>query len=118
MDATMKKDQQTEWNLARGSKPTPPIEIGDSNDGSTKIQISQEPEFDFGFHEEEEVQKQGQLDDFDMFFKDDESNGSQHSTSKPKQKKKKKVVVSRKEFLDLKNMIDKIITVVSSQEPP
>lgn len=93
----MWKAQQYKGNLAGGSQPThSPIEIGDANDDGTKIQINQEPIFDFGFHDEEEVQSQCQIEDFDMLFEDEESSGSQHSTSKLNQNKKKKVAISRK----------------------
>lgn len=96
MEETMKKAREADENLARGSKPiTSPIEISDSNDGGTEIQINQELGFDFGFHEEGEVKK-GLFEDFDIFFEDEESSGSHHSTSKPKKKKKKKKNVSRK----------------------
>lgn len=94
------------------------IDVGDSNDSGTKVQISQEPVFDFVFDEEEEVQKQGQFEYFYMFFEDEESSRSQHSTSKPKQKKKKKAAMSRKEFLNLKSKIHQILSVVSSLQPP
>lgn len=53
-----------------------------------------------------------------MFFEEKESSESQHSTPKPKQKKKKKVVVSRKEFIDLKNKIDQILIAVTTQQSP
>lgn len=85
MEKTNCKAREAKGNLVGGSNLTPsPIEIGDSNDGDIEIQISKESGFDFGFHEEEEVKKQGQFEDFDMFFEDKVSSGSQRSTSKPK----------------------------------
>lgn len=47
----------------------------------------------FGFDfdgEDDEVEKQGFNDDFQMFIDEDKSNGFQHSASKPKPKPKKK----------------------------
>lgn len=41
MEETMRKAQEADGNLAGWSKPIPsPIEIGESNDGGTEIQIS------------------------------------------------------------------------------
>lgn len=119
MEETMKRDRESEGNLEGGSNPIPsPNKVGDSNDSRTKIQIVQELRLDFVFNEEEEVRKQGQFEDFDMFFNDEESSGSQHSTAKPKKKKKKKVAVSRKEFIDHKSKIDQLLSSVSSQQTP
>lgn len=53
-----------------------------------------------------------------MYISEEGSNGSEHSTSKPKPKKKKKLVVSRKDFLDLKVVIDQILTTILSVHPP
>lgn len=49
-----------------------------------------------------------------MVLDDEESNGSQHSTSNPNQKKKKKLAVTWKEFHDLLSKVDQILVIVSS----
>ena len=92
-----------------------PTEDGDSNDDCTEVQLNDEPAFGFDIDEEDdEVQKQGFNDDFQMFIEEDESNASQHSTSKPKPKKKKKSIVSRKDFLELKGKMDQILIAFST----
>lgn len=94
-----------------------PIFNANSNLVGTKVQISDEPNFAYDLSEDE-VQKQTNNTKFPMYLFDDELIGSQHSTSKPKPKMKKKLIVSRKEFLDLKGKVDKILTVVTSVQPP
>ena len=52
-----------------------------------------------------------------MVLGDEESRGSQHSTSKLKRKNKKMLPVSRKEFLNLQSKVDQIMAAVSSTTP-
>lgn len=83
------------------------------------MQTSKEPGFDFLFNKEYvEVQKQGNLEDYDMFFEDEEFSGFNTPHPSPSKNKRKKGVVSRKDFLDLEIKIDEILIDVSSQQPP
>lgn len=52
--------------------------------------------------------------EFNMLFDEEDSSGSQYSTSKPKEKKKKKGVVTSKEFLSLQSKIDTILVAVTT----
>lgn len=64
------------------------------------------------------VQKQGNNDDFSMFTEEDKSSGSYHSTSKPMPQKKKKLDFTRKEFLELKGIINQVFAIHTSSQPP
>ena len=68
------------------------------------------------FNNLDDIQQPLPSDDFIMVIDDEESIGSQHSTSKPKTKKKKKITVSRKEFLNLQGKVDQILVVVITKE--
>lgn len=72
----MCKAQEAKGILDKASKPVPsPIFVGDLNDVGTEVYISQEPSFNFVLIEEEEV-PQGILEDFDMFFENEDSSWS------------------------------------------
>ena len=116
----MRRAHKSILNQVGGSRlVSTSTKVGDSNDDGTEVQLSDEKIFGIDFDNEEgELQKQRNYKDFIMFIKEDESSGSQHSTSKPKPKKKKKPVLSRKEFVELKGAIDQILAAVSTSKPP
>ena len=100
MEATIQQAQNFQGGVSP-SKPPPIVEVHDSNDDGTAVEISSG--LVFGLHEFdlEGVQQPPNSDEFLIAFDDEESSGSHHSTSKPKSRKKKKLAVSRKEFLIL-----------------
>ncbi|CAI9282743.1 unnamed protein product [Lactuca saligna] len=116
----MRKAREVTINQVGSSRPVPtPTEVGGSNNDGTEVQLSEETMFGFHFeNKEDEVQQKKNYDDLLMFLEDDESSGSHHPTSNLKTKRNKQPSVLRKEFLDLKVTIDKILIVVTSTQPP
>lgn len=106
METTVQQAQ----NLQGGAGPSkfpPSEEIHDSNDDGTIVEISSGPISGLDDIDLDDVQHPPISDEFLMVFEDEESNGSQHSTSKPKEKKKKTLDVSRMEFLCLQSKATK-----------
>ena len=100
MQATVQTTHQME-NVVGTTKSPPNDEDHDSNNEGTTIEISSTPMFGLDDDNFEDVQQPPLSDEFIMVIDDEESSGSQHSTSKPNANKKKKITVSRKEFLNL-----------------
>ena len=115
MESTIQQAQNLQSD-AGPSKPPPTAEIHDSIDG-TAVEINLGPVFGLDNFDLEDVQQPLNYEEFLMVFADEESSGSQHSTSKPKAKKMKKLAVSRKEFLSLQSKVDQILAAVTINQP-
>lgn len=93
------------WSISN----TPTAENHDSKDDGTAIEINSGTMFGLDDLDVNEIDQPVQSDDFMMIFDEDESSGSEHSTSKPMEKKmKKKLLVTGKEFLSLQSKVDQI----------
>lgn len=89
MEATVQQAQTLHDDVGP-SQPPPTNEVQGSNEDGTTIEISSELVFGLDDLDIDEIDQPVNSDDFMLIFDDEESSGSQHSTSKPKEKKNKK----------------------------
>lgn len=84
MENTVQRVQDMEENVGASKPPPTNIEEHDSNEGEIAIEISYEPLFRLDDDNNDEDQQPLLFEDFIMVLDNEESSGSQHSTSKPK----------------------------------
>ena len=116
MEATVQNAQNIHG--IGSSKPPPTAKTQGSNEDGTAIKIISGPMFGLDDLNVNEIDYPPHSYDFMVIFDgEEESGGSQHSISKPKEKKKKnKMAVTRKEFLNLQDKVDKILPVVTTPQ--